>query len=151
MLPGGWLAVLVAFVLLLLASAKAHGRQVRLLREQAGVQRVDFRADNGAVVEGIWRTDRRVFWATFVVALGVVLLRSLFGPWSDTWPLLGWLAIGLALAFCGSFIAAGLVAWARLARAGAGDPDWLRRANWGSFGWWSLVAAALALLWFAVR
>ena len=61
-----WLAV-AATVALILAAAKAHGRQVRLEREQQGHFRVDFRTRNPPAVEAIWRTDRRIFWPVFAV------------------------------------------------------------------------------------
>lgn len=151
MLPGGGLSVAVALVLLILAAAKAHGRQVRIERERAGVTAVDFRADNGPVVEAIWRRDRIRFWTA------VVLVAVMFGSLAASrlalrdWPLWGALLIAAALAFASGFILAGLAVWGLQSRRRPGDPDWLERANWGSLGWWTLVAAALALVWLAVR
>lgn len=150
MLPGGGLSVAVALVALVLLSAKAHGRQVRIERERLGVTTVDFRKDNGPVVETIWRHDRIRFWASAVTMAALLVVGVMLGKALSAWPLYGAIAIALTLAFATGFIAAGLTAWMGQARPLASDPAWMGRAHWGSFGWWTLVAAALTLVWFAV-
>jgi hypothetical protein len=125
-----------AFVLLLLAAAKAHGRQVRLEREARGILAVDFRRDNDPWVEALWRRDRRVFWTAFPVLLLLALaLAALLRP---DWPVLLLLAAG---AFAASFVVAGLASLARLVRGGAGEAAWRRAALRGSALWWVAVGA----------
>lgn len=151
MLPGGALSLGVAFVLLLFAAAKAHGRQVRVERERVGVTAVQFGADNGPVVEAIWRHDRIRFWVSVgVFGLPLVALAAA-GVAFTAWPRWGAVLVAAGFAFITGFVGAGLVAWSGQMRERPGDPDWLQRANWASFGWWTLVAAALALVWLAVR
>ncbi|MEA3137269.1 MAG: hypothetical protein QOJ26_1911 [Thermoplasmata archaeon] len=147
-----WWLIVVATVALVLAAAKAHGRQIRLEREQQGYFRVDFRSQNPAAVEAIWRTDRRVFWPAFAaLALAALVLVALL------WSILGAqygvaaAAFGLACAFAGAFVVAGLVSWIRMAGRDQGPLPWRRRAMVGSAGWWLAVAAAATLLALAVR
>ena len=57
-----------------LATAKLHGRQLRLEREQAGITEVSFGrgAQNAPFVVALWRRERFIFWpaaATTAVAL----------------------------------------------------------------------------------
>lgn len=150
MLPGGGWALAVAIVLFVLAAAKAHGRQVRLLRERAGIFAVDFRADNGPVVEGIWRRDRIRFWVGAASLAALLVTGSILRLTLADFPLAAAVAAALGIAFGGGFLMAGLAAWAELMRPREGDPDWLERANWQSFAWWTAVGAALALVAFAV-
>ena len=137
-----WAAVLSSTALVLVA-AKAHGRQVRLEREQKGVFRVDFRSRSGnpAAVEAIWRRDRLAFWPAFagfaVLAEGATLARGV-----PAWHL----AFAAAWAFAAAFIVAGLASWVRLAGRKEGPLPWRRRAQLGSAGWWTGVAAAAALV-----
>ena len=78
-----WLSVLLLAAWILLA-AKAHGRQVRLEREQQGVFHVEFGGRNPEAVERVWATDRRVFWPAFAaLALGTLALAAL------AWAVLG--------------------------------------------------------------
>lgn len=142
-----WWLTLGATVVLILAAAKAHGRQVRLEREQQGAWSVDFRRDNGPVVEAIWRADRRRFWPMFG-AFAVAVLAGLAAAWATTGIAPGGdeLAIYLGWAFAGAFVAAGLASWLRLTRGNGGDAAWHRAAFRGSLGWWSLVAVAAALV-----
>lgn len=151
MLPGGPWTLAVAAVLLLLAGAKAHGRQVRLERERIGVHSVVFGKPNDPRVEAIWARDRRGFWGLFAVLvaaawIGVVLGVRVAGT--------GPLATGgllLLVAFALSFVLLGLASLARLFPARPDDePAWRRKAVRGSLGWWTLVAAAAALVAFAV-
>lgn len=143
-----WLAAF-ATVALILLSAKAHGRQIRLEREQQGYFRVDFRTQNPAAVEAIWRTDRRIFWPSFA-ALAFLWLALAALAWllMDFPTALPRLAMQLASAFAGAFIVAGLASWVRMSRRGQGPQPWRKRAQAGSVGWWLAVAAAAALaLW----
>src|SRR5206468_5677942 len=64
-------------VALLLLTAKAHGRQIRLERELEGYMEVDFMKDNPPWVEALWRKDRRRFWATLPVAIAVASVAGL--------------------------------------------------------------------------
>jgi hypothetical protein len=135
----------VALALLFLAAAKAHGRQVRLLRERIGVWKVDFRENNGSAVEAIWRKDRWVFWS----ALGLAVLASLglavFAVGYREW---AWLPALAAACFCAAFTVSGVVAWIRLAAPG-GEDAWRRKAQLGSIAWWLIVGTmwtALALV-----
>lgn len=139
------LTVALATTALVLVAAKAHGRQVRLEREQQGYFRVDFRSQNPAAVEAIWRSDRRILWpaavALFACALPVAFLvghaalAALAIPW----------------AFTGAFTIAGLASWVRLARRDQGPLPWRRRAFAGSLAWWGLAAAATLLLAWSVE
>lgn len=132
-----WLAA-IATVVLVAAAAKAHGRQIRLEREQQGYFRVDFRARNPAAVEAIWRTDRRIFWPVFaVLAMGVlVLVVWNRPPITDA----GWVGFTLALALVCAFMVAGAASWVRAFRR---EPHpWSNRALRGSLAWWSAVLAA---------
>jgi hypothetical protein len=142
-----WLAA-VATVALILLAAKAHGRQIRLEREQQGYFRVDFRTQNPAAVEAIWRTDRRIFWPVFAVfgGLASALFLYLLIGWQlerEYWFLIG---VWLAWAFAASFTVAGLLSWFRMANREQGPLPWRRRANLGSAGWWLTVATAAALV-----
>lgn len=149
MLPGGAWTLAAATVLLVLVAAKAHGRQVRLLRERAGIMAVDFRKDNGPVVEAIWRRDRLRFWVT-AAALGAVAVGGASaGLVLPDLPRAAAIAFAATWAFASGFIFAGLAAWSELRKPQVGDPDWVERAGWASFGWWTLVAVAVALVWLA--
>ena len=114
---------------LVVVGAKAHGRQVRLARERVGITKVVFGADNGPVVEAIWRHDRIRFWT------GVGMVAILFAA---------------VVGFASGFIAAGLTAWMGQMRPQPGDPQWLERANWVSLAWWTLVGVLVVLIRFAV-
>ena len=143
---------------LFLASAKAHGRQLRLEREKAGYFEVAFGGKNPAFVEGLWRQERLLFWslagaiAAFAVAYAVAARRFgwpapfcardglapwwLLPLWTVVWPM------SLAFAFTGA-----LSLWRlrmALASSPAADPGWLAAARLGSLGWWALVLALAA-------
>jgi hypothetical protein len=130
-------ATLLATAALVLVAAKAHGRQVRLEREQKGVFHVDFRRGNPAVAEGIWRRDRRTFWASFA---GLALAGGAFAAAGRPEGLLP------ALGFAAAFVVAGLASWVRLTVRKEGPLPWRRRAQAGSALWWSAVAAAALLV-----
>jgi len=139
-----WLAALATVVLVLVA-AKAHGRQVRIEREQQGVFAVDFRRQNPAPVEAVWRADRRLFWPSFAGAAGlgsVLVLFTALRPADLAWGF----GFVLAWAFALAFVVAGLSSWARMVRRNQGPLPWRRRANAGSVGWWLGVAALAALV-----
>lgn len=129
-----WLAAL-ASVALVLASAKAHGRQIRLEREREGYHSVVFGGDNPPFVEALWRADRVRFW-TFTPPAALAL-----GAWA-------WIARGepaavgvaLLLAPAAGFAFAGLLSLRRLWRRGP-PRAWAR----ASAAWWSLAAALAAL------
>lgn len=130
-----------------LAAAKAHGRQVRLERELAGFDAVDFMAENPAQVEAIWARDRRAYWPAFAGAgLGVLAARVALAP--SPW----WLVAleALAAALLGGFLLAGLASLLRFERARRGaaakPAAWVAQARRGSAFWWG-AALALALAW----
>jgi hypothetical protein len=154
--------VLAGSLALFLASAKAHGRQLRLEREKAGYWEVAFGGKNPAWVEGLWRQERVLFWTltgaaiAFALAYAVAARRYAWPmplpdsggghPW---WILPLWAGIW-PMTF--GFTITGLISVTRLAAALSGgtrpEASWLRAAWWGAAGWWSLVAvlaAALAL------
>ena len=133
-------------VLLVLLAAKAHGRQVRLAREREGITKVDFRADNGPVVEAIWRRDRNRFWVVFTAVASGGAIASVVNPLAD-WPILVSALAWLPWAFAAGFVGAGLIEWASQWKARPGDlPAWRRQALWGSGEWWTVVLAAAALV-----
>jgi len=139
-----WLTVPATAAWVLLC-AKAHGRQVRLEREQQGVFAVDFRGRNPDAVERIWRADRRVFWPAFaaLAAAGALLvLFTALRPADLAWGF----AAAASWAFALAFVVAGLASWWRMARRKQGPGPWRRRAILGSVGWWLAVAAAAALV-----
>lgn len=141
-----WWIAAVATVALILLSAKAHGRQIRLEREQQGYFRVEFRAQNPAAVEAIWRADRRIFWPTFAALAFLVLAIAGLAWVTIRFPFsLPVLAVQLGEAFAGGFVVAGLAGWVRLSGRDQGPLPWRRRAQRGSVGWWLAVAAAAAL------
>lgn len=142
-----WWLTLAATVLLVLAAAKAHGRQVRLEREQQGFFSVDFRRQNPPGVEAIWRNDRHVFWPVLAaLALGVMAALAVGWARTDIPPGGDELAIYLGWAFAASFVLAGLASWQRILHREGGDGAWRGAALRGSIGWWSVVAAAAALV-----
>src|SRR6266545_701441 len=94
-------------VVLLLLSAKAHGRQIRLERELEGYMEVDFMKENPPWVEALWRKDRRHFQIAFplatvvftglVVATGSSGVAGRFGSDPFGSPLLGAIALAVLL------------------------------------------------------
>ena len=137
-----WLAA-VATVALVLAAAKAHGRQVRLEREQQGHFHVDFGTRNPPEVEAIWRRDRRLFWPTFAVGAVFAAFWAFQAIVRADLVFAGFL---LVWAFAAAFTVAGLASWLRIARHDGGDAAWHRTAFRGSLAWWGLVAVAAALV-----
>jgi hypothetical protein len=140
---------------LFLASAKAHGRQLRLEREKAGYFEVVFGGKNPAFVEGLWKQERLLFWsltgAVCAFALAYAVAARRFGwdipfcppesgppPW---WLLPLWACIW---PLCLAFIVTGILSCWRLRMALVSSPPadaaWLAAARLGSLGWWCLVA-----------
>jgi hypothetical protein len=91
-----------------LVTAKLHGRQLRLEREQAGVHEVSFGrgAQNAPFVVALWRRERYIFWPA-AVATAVALY---FTPLS--WPLAYVLVPGIV-----GFVLGGVLSWVRTRRA----------------------------------
>lgn len=121
-----WLGVLVG-VLALVAAAKAHGRQVRLEREAAGIHSVVFGGENPPFVERLWRRDRIRFWG-FVPFASLALGGAVWLA-SGRWPLA--LVSALLWAPTLGFFFAGL--WSL----------WSQRGR-GGWAWWALATALLA-------
>jgi hypothetical protein len=138
---------------LFLASAKAHGRQLRLEREKAGYREVVFGGKNPAFVEGLWRQERVLFWSltgaacAFALAYAVAAVRYgwplplahaagsppwwMLPLWAGLWPM----SLGFTLT---GALSAGRLRIALVSRPAA-DARWLRGARLGSAAWWSLV------------
>ncbi len=138
----------IATVLLVVVSAKTHGRQVRLEREQHGIWQVDFRAQNDAWVEALWRRDRVWFWGLFpiFIAGGMAIVALRVRPQGAAWA--GWLATAVGWALAGCFITMGLASSARLMTAmkdGVPSEDWRKAGHRGSLLWWGLVAITATL------
>lgn len=120
----------------LLVAAKAHGRQVRLLRERAGHFEVTFGGSNPPFVEALWRADRIRFWSTVplaAAALGGAAWWYRGGPLAALAALVWAPTLGFAL--CGA------LAWRRTRREYPADPD----AERGGLAWWSLAAGLWGL------
>jgi len=145
-------AEVVATLLLIILSAKAHGRQIRLERERHGVWSVNFRTENDAWVEALWRKDRQWFWSLYggFLAAKVGAVMYWIGPSGAA--LVGWVVVAAGWALCGSFIVMGLASSLRLMRdmkKGVPSEEWRRAGHRGSLLWWSLTglaAAAVALV-----
>lgn len=143
--PPPVLAVLILSLATMLLAAKAHGRQLRLEREQMGIHHVEFGGTNPPEVEALWRRDRRRFWPTTAVAFLALAAwayaADLGAPAPALWrsdPTFGGSLLVLPLwAMTVGFVATGLRSLAAL-RDAAG-----RRA---SYAWWGGVAAACALV-----
>lgn len=70
--------VLFLSLLLFLAAAKTHGRQIRLERELRGHMDIQFgTGTNPPFVEGLWRRDRIRFWSLFAVLAALFLVLAL--------------------------------------------------------------------------
>jgi hypothetical protein len=147
MLPGGPWTLAGAIALLLVAGAKAHGRQVRLERERIGVHSVVFGQANDPRVEAIWARDRRGFWGLFAVFVAAAWAATVLGVRVAGAGALASGGLLLALAFASCFALLGLASLARLFPARASDDaTWRRKALDGSLAWWALVALAAALV-----
>jgi hypothetical protein len=131
---------------LFFASAKAHGRQLRLEREFEGHYSVEFGGKNHAWVEALWKAERFRFWGlTVVCEIGLLVVGVI--SHSASWKL-GLVAIGWipSLAFT---VTGGLSLWRLLqamklrnrnaSTAQSLRPNWVVNAMIGSAGWWVLV------------
>jgi hypothetical protein len=126
-------ALLVASVCLFLTAAKAHGRELRLEREAAGVFHVVFGGENPPLVEALWRAERARFWiATPVVAVALAALLLTRGAGAPRTAL-----AALTWAPALSFTALGALSFVRAGGLARGDAA-------GSAAWWSLVVALAA-------
>ena len=97
-------------VVIFLAAAKLHGRQLRLEREHAGVMSVDFRrrSENPPFVVALWRKDRWTFWP---VAAAVAMVLPLIVD-ELPWPL-----ARIALPMTMGFVVAWTFSFVRLRQA----------------------------------
>lgn len=129
----------LAALALILAAAKAHGRQLRLERQQAGHPEADFRGPNDPWVESLWRNDRVGFWSVAFGLGGAALAWSMYSAGGlgspSFWALF---PLGLAWAFAGAFFIMGVQSLWRLADKDA--EGWKSHAIGSSFLWWTLVA-----------
>lgn len=138
-----FLAALLLSVALLLVSAKAHGRQVRLERELEGHHEVVFGGENPPFVTALWRRDRRAYWTLVPLAAAGAAGASLWLPMPLAWTLLAVLLWAPILGFA----AVGLASLARLRKAmkkKEASAAWRAAAARGSAAWWG-AAGLLAL------
>ena len=118
-------------VAVVLASAKAHGRQVRLVRERAGILEITFGGDTPPFVEALWRKDRVRFWTAYPI-LAVVLGATVL-VLACPCPTVPWATLALAAgpwAFAGAFFVAGV----------PHVPEAPRGTLRASILWWSTAA-----------
>lgn len=130
-------------VALVLAAAKAHGRQLRLERVQAGYPDADFRGRNEAWVEALWRHDHIRFWGLFALLAPAGVAAALAAHWPPAPATWGRLALNLALAFAACFCVLGV--WSLWRLAGKDEEGWRSNAIGTSFLWWTLVALLFGL------
>lgn len=128
-----WVLLSGSSLLLLLAAAKAHGRELRLERVALGFEHAVFGGQNPPPVEALWQAERLRFWVLTPV-LSLALLTALRARGAGA----GLAALG-ALAWAPSVMFAALGV-ASLARAGVG-----REGLAGSVAWWSVVVVAGAV------
>ena len=137
-----WISIAVSMAAFL-AAAKAHGRQIRLERELAGIFEVVFGGKNSPFVTTLWRRDRIILWTTAVAVLALFVAyvsvrhraRWEYLPLSFLWPITS------------GFFTAGLTGLVRTVSAyrksapqhNAGFPP----AFSGSLGWWLLATILL--------
>src|SRR5215468_10700283 len=110
-------ALLVASAGLFLLAAKAHGRELRLERQAAGVAHVVFGGQNPPIVESLWRSERARFWvATPILAAGLAALLLARGAGAGRISL-------AALAWAPSISFTALGAWSFLRAGGLARAD----------------------------
>lgn len=128
-----------ASLALILAAAKAHGREVRLAREAAGILQVDFGRDNGPFVNALWRRDRRRYW-TLLPALALAFSSAAwFAPVPGASRTMG-VSAALILAIALTFTIVGI-----RTRAGRGGGRERRAFADSDILWWGTLVAAYAL------
>lgn len=134
-MPWHYTAAAVALAALgVLVSAKAHGRQVRLVRERAGIHEVEFGGTNPPLVEALWQKDRVRFWTAYPVLAAAAALAYVAACPCAAVP---WGAVLLAAgpwAFSAAFFVAGLPHLPEAAPADARP----------SVAWWCAAAACVA-------
>ncbi|HUR61164.1 MAG TPA: hypothetical protein VM286_02205 [Candidatus Thermoplasmatota archaeon] len=128
---------------LVVAAAKAHGRQLRLEREQAGYPRADFRGPNDAWVETFWRHDRIRFWWLFATTAPWTALWAVWHAWPSIPLAVARAALHVAWVFAGCFWVVGVWSLWRLADREA--EGWRSHAIGTSFLWWTLVSLLFGL------
>jgi hypothetical protein len=131
-------------VALLLAAAKAHGRQMRMERLAQGHAIAGFqRGVNPPWVEARWAWERRWFWGLYPVMLIALSAGIGLTGWAPLW------------AFILDLSLMGAVAWARLERdMRARRPAveallggaWIARVRLESALWWVLVLGLAVLV-----
>ncbi len=134
----------ILLIFLFLASAKSHGRQLRLERELEGHWKVTFGAQNHPWVEALWKRDRIEYWV--VAGFAAALLFIAWKTWSFS--VVKLIALAIPAPMITAFITTGLLSAYRLSTrlAHAPNAEWLRSAIWGSVSWWGLTATLLILL-----
>ncbi|HEX2065871.1 MAG TPA: hypothetical protein VHI93_03570 [Candidatus Thermoplasmatota archaeon] len=136
------IAQAVAALALVLAAAKAHGRQLRLERTQAGHPHADFRGGNDPWVEALWRRDRILFWALFSALTPGLATVAALGHWPVASTTLGRAALGVAWAFAACFCLLGVGSLLRIAKRAV---DGWRSVLGASFLRWALVGLLFGL------
>lgn len=118
-----------------LLAAKAHGRELRLEREAAGILRVVFGGDNPAFVDALWAAERLRFWiATPLLSLTLAVALVIAGASRST--------IALASLLWAPAVVFMVLGVSSLVRGGG-----LARAELcGSLAWWSLVVGGFAVV-----
>jgi hypothetical protein len=129
-------ASLATFIL----AAKAHGRELRLEREAAGVFKAVFGGDNPALVEALWSAERLRFWiATPLLAVTLAVALIIAGASRSTIAF-----ASLLWAPAVTFMVLGLCSILRAGGCGREDLN-------GSIAWWALVVGGFALVAFLGR
>lgn len=122
-------ALVITSIVAFLLAAKAHGREIRLVREAAGHHSVVFGRSNGPFVDALWDRERLVFW----VIAGVVF-------------------VAVAIVCSALSVSMGRAVWAALfvPSIAAFVLSGVRHGpNAAGFGWWAatiLVAAVACVL-----
>lgn len=118
-----------------LLAAKAHGRELRIERQAAGILRVVFGGDNPPFVDALWAAERLRFWiATPLLSLTLAVALVIAGASRST--------VAFASLLWAPAVVFMVLGLSSLARAGG-----LERAGLaGSMAWWSLVVGSFALV-----
>jgi len=125
----------VASLATFLLAAKAHGRELRLEREAAGILRVVFGGDNPAFVDALWAAERLRFWiATPLLSLTLAVALVIAGASRST--------IAFASLLWAPAVVFMVLGLSSIVRAGGCE----RVGLTGSIGWWSLVVGGFAIV-----